>query len=185
MQVSNGALSEQATPGEWQQGLLLRRPQAQQVPAGATETQLALQEAQLQRGPWSSMRVAKAGCPCSDWYWGRTQAGILGKEGKFESGFFFYQKSLSRPPYVCYWVRTLQVSPTGVTGLEMADLAMSHAWRVEANAVFSRPGPGSHSPLSAGLPGAVVIPRHQTQGQSLSSLTGAMFAVPPPAVGRG
>lgn len=175
-----------ATPGEWQQGLLLRRPQAQHVPAGATETQLALQEAQLQRGPWSSMRVAKARCPCSDWYWGGTEVGISGKEGKFESGFFLYQKSLSRPPYVCYWVRTLQVSPTGVTGLEMADLAMSHAWRVEAKCcVPAGLALGVTLLLSAGLPGAVVIPRHQTQGQSLSSLTGAMFAVPPPAVGRG
>lgn len=78
------------------------------------------------------------------------------------------------------------MSPTGFMQLGMADFATSQALHVETDAVFqSGLSLGATLFLSKGLPGAAAIPRHQTQGRSLSSLRGAMLAVPPPVVGHG
>lgn len=49
--AEQGALREQAAPGEWQQELLLVRPGVHWVPAGTLETQLAWQGARPQCGP--------------------------------------------------------------------------------------------------------------------------------------
>lgn len=47
-----------------------------------------------------------------------------------------YSRSLPRPLCVCYWWRTLQVSPTGLMG--MVDCAMSQALPVGADAGFQQ-----------------------------------------------
>lgn len=66
---------------------------------------------------------------------GVERGGTLDNEGEFGNGLSLYLEP-PKATVVCYWLRTLQVSPTGFLGLGMADFAMSQALHVEADAVF-------------------------------------------------
>lgn len=94
-------------------------------------------------------------------------------------------RSLPRALCVCYWLRTCKCPLLTSWGRGWQILPGAELCTLKLMLCSSRPDPRSHSLLSKGLPGAAAIPRHQTQGRSLSSLRGATLAVPPPAVGHG
>lgn len=78
-------------------------------------------------------RVAEAGYP-----WGRTGVELQAAKGNLEIDSLSI-RSLPRVLLcVCYWLRTVQVSPTGFMGLGVADFAMSQAFHVEVGAVFQQ-----------------------------------------------
>lgn len=82
-------------------------------------------------------RVAEARCPWSGCYWGRTEWDF-GQRRRIWKWIVFNSWSLPRPLCVPYWLKILQVSPTGFMGLVMADFAMNQALHVEADAVFQQ-----------------------------------------------